>query len=137
LLEVALLLPILLMLLLGVIDLGRAFYLGIEVSNAAYAGALYGVNNSGDTAGMQNVATTDAANVSGMTATATAGCECSDGTNSSSPCPSTPPSCTVNVVNFVQVTTQATYTTWLPNYLGIPCTTASPCTLKGKAKLRL
>jgi Flp pilus assembly protein TadG len=45
LLEVALLTPMLLLLLLGVIELGRYAYFGILVGNAARAGAAYGSQN--------------------------------------------------------------------------------------------
>jgi Flp pilus assembly protein TadG len=128
--EFALLLPFLSLLLLGVIDFGRAYYLGIEVSNAAYAGALYGSQNPSDTKGMQNAATGDAPDVSGMTVTATYGCECSDGTSPVTQCTSQP-TCTINVVNYVQVTTSATYRTLLP-WPGIPSSFA----LQGKARLR-
>ena len=131
LLEMAFLVPVLMLLLVAVIDFGRAYYLTIELANAAEAGALYGANNPGDTTGMQNAATTDAPDVPGITATATMGCECSDGTSAQSPCPATAPTCSVNVVNFVQVTTTATYNT-LFHYPGIPSSFA----LTGKSKMR-
>jgi Flp pilus assembly protein TadG len=132
--EVALMLPFLGLLLLGVIDFGRAYYLSIEVQDAAEAGALYGSQNPTDAAGMESAAKADATNVSGMTATATYGCECSDGSGQQSPCPSTPPTCSVNVVNYVTVTTTATYTplfhTWM--WPGLP----KSITLNGSAKMR-
>ena len=134
LLEVALMLLFLGLLLLGVIDFGRAYYLRIEVANAAEAGALYGSRNPTDIAGIQSAATTDAPDVPGMTATATIGCECSDGSSSQSPCPATPLSCAVNVVNFVQVTTTATYTPIFNAWVipGLPSSIA----LRGSAKVR-
>jgi len=132
--ELALLLPVLGLLLLGVIDFGRAYYLSIEVQNAAEAGALYGSQNITDTAGMQSAATTDASDVPGMTATASVGCECSDGSSSQSPCPATPPSCAVNVVNYAQVTTSASYTPLFHTWI-IPGLPAS-ITLHGSAKVR-
>ena len=128
--EFALLLPFLCLLLLGVIDFGRAYYLGIEVRNAAHAGALYGTQNSTDITGMQNTALGDAQDVTGMTATATYGCECSDG-SSVTPLCGTQPTCGVNSVNYVQVTTAATYRTLFP-WPGIPSSVA----LQGSAKLR-
>jgi Flp pilus assembly protein TadG len=123
-------LPFLTLLLLGVIDFGRAYYVNVEVSNAAYTGALYGTQNHSDTTGMQNAATGDAPDVAGITATATYGCECSDGSNVVASC-STQPTCSVNVVNYVQVTTSATYRTMFP-WPGIPSSLA----LQGSAKLR-
>ena len=41
LLEVALILPTLILVLVGAVDFGRAYYVTIEVSSAAEAGALY------------------------------------------------------------------------------------------------
>jgi Flp pilus assembly protein TadG len=130
LLEFALMLPFLALLLVGVIDFGRAYYVNVEVSNAAYTGALYGTQNHSDITGMQNAATGDAPDISGMTATATYGCECSDGTNAVVSCTSQP-SCGVNVVNYVQVTTSATYKPIFP-WPGIPSSLA----MQGVARLR-
>lgn len=62
LLEVALLTPLLLLLLLGVIEMGRYAYMGILVGNAAHAGAMYGsenVANSADTPGITTAADND------------------------------------------------------------------------------
>lgn len=128
--ELGLMLPFLALLLLGVIDFGRAYYVNVEVSNAAYTGALYGTQNSTDTTGMQNAALADAPDVTGMVATASYGCECSDGTNPVLSCASQP-SCGVNVVNYVQVTTSITYKPIFP-WPGIPSSFA----LQGSAKLR-
>jgi Flp pilus assembly protein TadG len=130
LLELALALPLLSLLLLGVIDFGRAYYFNIEVSGAAHTGALYGTHNPTDTTGMQNAALGDAPDVPGVTATATYGCECSDGSNGVPLC-ATQPSCGINVVNYVQVTTTATYKTLFP-WPGIP----SSIVLTGTAQLR-
>jgi len=128
--ELGLMLPFLALLLLGVIDFGRAYYVAVEVSNAAYTGAMYGTQNSADITGMQNAATGDAPDVSGMSATATIGCECSDGTNSSANCTSRP-TCGVNVVNYVQVTTSYTYRPMFP-WPGVPASIP----IQGSAKLR-
>ena len=128
--EFALMLPFLSLLLLGVIDFGRAFYVDVEVSNAAYTGALYGTQNYSDTTGMQNAALGDAPDITGITATANYGCECSDGSNAVASC-SSQPTCSVNVVNYVQVTTSATYKPMFP-WPGIPSSIA----MQGSAKLR-
>lgn len=130
--ECAVIIPLLCLLLFGLIDFGRAYYLSIEVTNAAYAGALYGSVNADDTTGMQNAAITDAADVSNMTATASYGCECSDGSKQSPNCTSTP-SCPTNtsVVNYVTVTTSANYKPII-HWPGIP----SPMALAGTATLR-
>jgi len=148
--ELAVVLPVLGFLLLGVIDFGRAYYLGVEVQNAAEAGALYGTQNMTDITGMQNAATgdmpevTSAKDVSAYTATATNGCECSDGTKITpstqptvSACPTaTQPACTLpaTVISYVQVTTSATYNTWFNSWVikGLPTSVK----LNGSAKLR-
>src|SRR5215468_1823879 len=62
LLEVALMLPFLLLLLLGVIEIGRYAYIGILVGNAARAGAAYGAQSNAqsvDTPGIQNASLND------------------------------------------------------------------------------
>src|ERR1700720_3185186 len=104
--ELGLMLPVLGLLLFGAIDFGRAYYLSIEVTNAARAGAQFGVENA-SSAGMQNAATSDAPDVPGITATASYGCECPDGSGQIPGCSSSP-GC-ANAVNYVQVTTTATY----------------------------
>jgi Flp pilus assembly protein TadG len=135
--EFAILIPVLSLLVLGAIDFGRAYYLGIEVTNAARAGAQYGMLNPSDTGGMRLAADSDAqeavsaSDVTGWNATPTWGCECSDGTNQRQGC-SPAPTCTVNVVNYVQVTTSATYKTLIP-WPGIPATIP----LSGQATMRI
>ncbi len=128
--EMGLLMPVFLLLLLGVVDLGRAYYLKIEVSDAAHSGALYGSQNPTDTTGMQNAAAAAAPDVPGFTASAAYGCECSDGSSAIASCSSTP-TCATNVVDYVQVTTSAAYSAWFP-YPGIP----SSLTLNGSARMR-
>jgi Flp pilus assembly protein TadG len=127
--EVGLMLPVLGLLLFGAIDFGRAYYLSIEVANAAQAGAQFGVQNASG-AGMQNAARSDAPDVPGITATASYGCECPDGSSRSPNCTSSP-GC-ANAVNYVQVTTNATYTPLIP-WPGIP----SSIPLRGQATMRI
>jgi Flp pilus assembly protein TadG len=128
--ELALLLPVLMLILVGAIDYGRAYFVYLEVVNAAHAGAEYGSLNPTDTTGISDAATASAPNVSNLTVpTAVYGCECSDGTSYSASC-STVPTCTAsagpparstNVVYRVKVTTQAVYTPLMP-WTGIPST---------------
>lgn len=76
--EMAVCLPILLLLLFGSIDFGRVFYTSMELNNAARAGAQYGAFNlarSGNTATMQSTAT-GAVNISGVSAIASRSCQC-------------------------------------------------------------
>jgi Flp pilus assembly protein TadG len=119
--ELALVTPVLLMLLLGAVDVGRAYYLSMEVVGAAHAGAAYGVVKPSDSTGIQAAAAADASDVPSLTVgTPTYGCECSDGSSYSASCTTTP-SCVTNVVYRVSVTASATYKTWFP-WPGIPST---------------
>ena len=64
--ELALTLPILVLLLLGAVEFGRFAYFAIEISNAAKAAAQYGAQKSltaADVSGMQAVAASDAPEV--------------------------------------------------------------------------
>jgi Flp pilus assembly protein TadG len=132
--ELAFMMPFLSLLLIGVVDMGRAFYLSMEVANAARAGAMYGYQSSAtmqDTTGIQTAASNDALEVTGLTTTSSYGCMCSDGTNASTNC-GTPPTCSSGKrqVNFVIVNTSATYTTLFP-WPKVPASIA----LTGKAQL--
>jgi Flp pilus assembly protein TadG len=128
--ELALLSSLFLLLLVGSVDLGQACYVAIELSAAANAGAQYGTQNLTNTAGMQKAALLNAANLSGVTTSAGWGCECSDGSSASSSC-SPVPSCSVNIVRYVTVTTAMTYKPALV-FPGVPSSLA----LKGNARLR-
>ena len=107
-LELALLMPMLVLILIGSIDFGQAYYAGIEVAAAAEAGTSYGLANPQDTAGMRSAALLDAGDLPTMTAAATYGCECSNGTSGTLNCATTP-SCSINLVNYVDVTTSVSY----------------------------
>jgi Flp pilus assembly protein TadG len=129
--ELALVMPMLVLLMVGAIDFGQAYYVSIEVTSAAEAGASYGVLNLTDTAGMASAALLDAADVPTMTATATWGCECSDGTNATVSCATTP-TCTANLVDYVDVNTSVAFQPML-TYPGIPSSLA----LKGHSRMRV
>ena len=133
LIELAIFLPVFTLLLLGIADFSRAYYLSIEVSRAAQSGALYGSQNPSDTTGIVSAAVADAQDVPGFTSAsvgAIKGCECADGTGPSPHCTNTPV-CSANTVDYVQVTTTATYQTLFP-YPGIP----SSFILNGSARMR-
>jgi len=53
-LELALAMPVLLLLLLGTVDMGRVFFDYIEMRNAVVEGATYGSRHPSDTAGITN-----------------------------------------------------------------------------------
>jgi Flp pilus assembly protein TadG len=109
LLEVALAAPLLLLLLVGAVDIGRAYFYAIEVSSAAEAGALYGSQNPTDTSGMVSAAKLDASGIAQIVPAASYGCECADGTSVSPAC-SSAPVCSSNIVNYVEVDTSYAYT---------------------------
>lgn len=84
--EVALMLPFLLLLLIGVIEMGRYAYIGILVGNAARAGAAYGTQSlvkSVDTAGINTAADNDfqnnGQNVGSLAVTSSVSCGCDSG----------------------------------------------------------
>jgi Flp pilus assembly protein TadG len=80
--ELAVILPVLVLLAIGVSDLGRLFFTGITVANAARAGASYGAQNtftSGDTVAINLVATQDAVNAGAVTVTSRSFCRCDAG----------------------------------------------------------
>ncbi len=118
--ELALTLPLLVVLLAGAAQYGRLAYLAIEVANAARAGAAYGAQNhatasdTGVNGGMVLAAKNDATDVTGtdvttaLSATASNLCACSNALASTSACSSTF-SCsgTNRIVEYVQVKTSA------------------------------
>jgi Flp pilus assembly protein TadG len=113
--ELAILLPLFLLMLFGALDFGRAFYLEMEIAGAAHAAAIYGSENPTDVTGMQNTAQDDAPNVPNLSVgTPTYGCECSDGTSYSGSCSTTPTCSSNNVVYRVNVTVSATYSPLFP-----------------------
>jgi Flp pilus assembly protein TadG len=134
LIEMSLVLPVLFLLLIGVVDFGRAYYLAIEVSQAAHTAALYGSQNPSDITGIQNAAVADAPDVpsfSTSSVTVTSGCECSDGSSPVANCATNPACGGLMTVDYVQVKTSVSYSAMFP-YPGIP----SPLTLSGSARMR-
>jgi Flp pilus assembly protein TadG len=134
--ELALVTPILLLLVVGAIDFGRAYFVNLEVVNAAHAGAEYGSLSPTDTAGITTAATQSAPNVSSLTVPTVAyGCECSDGSSYYASC-STVPVCSAslgsNVVYRVKVKAQSVYTTLIPwPGIGSSFTLSNTATIRG------
>jgi Flp pilus assembly protein TadG len=133
--ELALMLPVLLVLVFGAIDLGRAYSLYVQVVNAAHAGAAFGSRNPTDTAGIAAAAQNAEPGLTLAGAPAvTAGRECSDGSlfraNGTSA-----PTCSAalggNTVSKVVVTTSSIYTPLVP-WPGI----ASSYTMSTSASMR-
>jgi len=80
--EFAVILPLLVLMLVGTIDLARVFYEGITVANAARHGAQFGSlspTQSADILGMEATALQDAINIEGVSCTAEQFCECPNG----------------------------------------------------------
>jgi Flp pilus assembly protein TadG len=151
LLEVALLLPMLIALLLGVIELGRYAYISILVANAARAGAAYGAQSleqSVDTAGIQGAAGNDFQNNGqnpgslSVTSLISCGCDSNGGINNSNTgaacgTPSNPGAGSncgsgTHWVVMVSVTASGTFNS-LFSYPGIPST----LTVSSTATLRV
>ena len=136
LLEFALILPLVLLLFIGVVDLGFAVAESMSVEDAARAGAEYGSlpGKSNDLVGMQSAAQNAANGLSTLQVTASNWCSCTPNGSAVS-CTST---CPGNPVEYVQVQTSATVSTVLGvstilNYTGFPST----LTLQGFSALRV
>ncbi|MEP6601891.1 MAG: TadE/TadG family type IV pilus assembly protein [Nitrospirota bacterium] len=117
-LELAVIFPILLLLLIGVIDYGRAFFTAIVVTNAARAGAEYGARDpaySSDTAAMRIFAEADGQET-GVQASARRYCECGAGVANAS-CNACPGGAAPDV--YAEVTARKTVTMFL-RYPGLP-----------------
>jgi Flp pilus assembly protein TadG len=116
--EFALITPLLLLALAGVLNYAVALRTASCLTDAARIGAWYGsqsLTNASNNAGMQAAALAAAPGIAGMTATAVKSCKCSDGSTVS---------CTGSCPNgggmrvYVTVTTQATSPT-LFDYSGL------------------
>jgi len=122
-LEMALLTPLLVTLLIGVIELGRYAYFSILVANAARAGAQYGAQNLGtaaDTTGIKNAASQDGQSLAALTISSAQKCGCT-GSTLSGTCPATNCTSPAHPLVYVKVTVTATFNS-LFNYPGIPKT---------------
>ncbi|MGC1293878.1 MAG: TadE/TadG family type IV pilus assembly protein [Alloacidobacterium sp.] len=110
LLELALVAPLLVVILMGVAEVGRLAYAAIEVSNAASAGARYGAQNgatASDSTGISNAAANDAGNLTGLSTISSISCICSDGTAAS--CTDNSACSTSNIEESVTVNTQVSF----------------------------
>lgn len=98
--ELALALPLLVVVIVGTADFARVFYMAMELQNAARAGAQYGAQSTsaaGDISGMKSKAVAAAFNINPVSPFATRGCWCATNTDPGSllDCtpPTAPPSC--------------------------------------------
>jgi Flp pilus assembly protein TadG len=129
LLEVAFILPLLVLLVLGIIDIGRYATFSIGVSSAARAGVQYGAQSlatASDASGIQSAARNDDALNPPLQVSSTVSCYCS-GAACSGPCVAP----NVETLDLV-VNTSGTFTP-LFNYPGVPPAT----TVSGMAEMRV
>ena len=124
--EVALVMPFLVVLVLGVIDLGRFAYEGILVGNASRAAVAYGAQagvNAADSTGIQAAACQDFAgsNTCGLTVSSQFLCQCDDAGTIGSPISCTTQTCATgsHEVVSLQVTSSDSFSP-LFGYPGIP-----------------
>jgi len=125
--ELAVVMTVLSVIVLGTIDFGRISYMAMALTNAARAGAMYGAQpfKNTDFAGMRNAATNSAiADIGSVpTPVATRSCECQVGVApptvmTSCPPPGVPP-CAGTVRMRVSVTVSKTFTMFTA-FAGIP-----------------
>ena len=134
--ELAVALPLLILVLVGTVDFARVFYMSIELTNAARAGAQYGAFgagfNSQDFSGMQASASASAPNIGAITALPSKSCQCATDTGSTfttqvlgcttiaacAPCIAVCPAGQHQVTS-VTVTARQTFTT-IATFPGIP-----------------
>ncbi len=153
LLEFALLLPLLMLLAVGIVDIGRAVYYTVVVNNAAKAGAEFGSQTSILASTTSQIIATAVCDANGgsprfgcrtgiLTAsnvTVTTGCACDTGTGTScnpmppaGSCPGITQDCTGQIAECVQVQTTANFNT-LFNWPGLP----SSFTANGNTVMRV
>lgn len=111
--ELALIAPLMAVLLVGLVEVGRYANFSVVVSNAARAGAQYGAQNlvtANDAAAMANAAQADAQNLAGLTATGSHFCTCANGATST--CQSTDCAGSHRLL-YVQVDTSDTFSSLL------------------------
>ena len=123
--ELAFVVPVLVLLVIGVIEIGRYAYISILVGNAARAGAAYGARNlktANDTTGIATAANNDflsngqgpSNGQGGLSVTSNQTCGCDVGgtiaSDTTANCtPATPPVCTGHWVVTVHVTASGTF----------------------------
>lgn len=118
--EFAILAPVFIFLLIGVIEVGRYAYLGILAANAARAGVQYGAQNTttaAQTNAIKAAALQDGENLSTWIITPTTLCSVNGATPTAAACSGS--GVPVNTIYYVQVQVTGTFTSLL-SYPGIP-----------------
>jgi Flp pilus assembly protein TadG len=139
--ELALIMPVFVMMLMMTVEGGRMAYYGIEVSNAARAGVAYAAQSTATSTGtsaIQTAASNDApdlTSISGLTVTPSIACQCANGTSFTTiSCGTASTTCVSpsRTIKYVQVNTSAQVNTVL-RYPGLPTT----YNLQGQAIMRI
>ena len=131
--ELALVTPILLFLLVGIIEIGRFSYYSILVSNAARAGAQYGAQGlatAADSTGIQTAATHDGQSLAGLTVSSIQECGCTG--TSLGACPASGCAAPNHPLVYVEVTATGKFYP-LFSYPGIP----NPFNVASTEKMRV
>jgi Flp pilus assembly protein TadG len=122
--EFALTTPLLMLLLIGIIEIGRFAYFSILVGNAAHAGAFYGsqsLTTAGDTSGMQTAVLNDGQSISGLSASPapTIFFQCWNGTTAQASTTATCSQTGYHAVEYVQVSATGRFNSMF-NWPGLP-----------------
>ncbi len=120
--EIAIILPLLLLLAIGAIEIGRYANYANIAANAAHAGVQYGAQSlsaASDDTGMTNAAKVDWGSATGFSASPSHFCKCSDG--SASTCLSTDCPLPLHRILWVQVIVTGSLNSLLA-YPGLPRT---------------
>ena len=119
--ELALMIGILMLILMGTIDVARVFYSAVTVDDASRAGAQYGIRSnafSGDVSGIELAATHNAQDLGTVTTSRELYCMCEDDSIKKNNCATV--TCTEGVPQvYVRVETQRTFSTAF-GYPGLP-----------------
>ncbi|HWY14624.1 MAG TPA: TadE/TadG family type IV pilus assembly protein [Rhizomicrobium sp.] len=123
--EFGLLAPILMLLLLGVVDFGRAYWDQVQVTAAAQAGAGYAVKSGFDATSIANAVTSGGPAAIQASPAPTESCGCPNATSGITSASGTPPNCTGICASggspgtYVTVNSQVSFTTLFP-WPGLP-----------------
>jgi Flp pilus assembly protein TadG len=126
LIELALTLPLFLLILMGAAEYARFAWGSIETANAARAGVQYGAQSNvtaADTGGIQTAALNDGVNLTGLTVTPSYSCACSTAATTTITCSTALSSCASPdvILVYVQVNTSSTIAP-LYHWPGLPTT---------------
>src|SRR5215469_5073342 len=110
--ELALVMPMLIAIIIGIVDVGWLAYSYVELTNGANAGVHYAAQTyatAGDLNGIKAAVNADAGNLTGITTTLSNVCTCSDGTSGVT-CANAATTCVspARIIDTITVTAKAT-----------------------------